>query len=145
MSGKNIIKINPDIKEEAVSKKQQRFMGMVRAAQKGEGAASPEVAQVAASMKKKDVKKYAETKHDGLPEKKEVKEGMGGDCGPKDEKDEDRRDRKTYRELLKNKLRAMGIKNPMVLGDTDEKVMNCLLYTSPSPRDISGSRMPSSA
>ena len=23
--------------------------------------------------------------------------------------------------------------------------MNCLLYTSPSPRDISGSRMPSSA
>ena len=26
-----------------------------------------------------------------------------------------------------------------------EKMMNCLLYTSPSPRDISGSRMPSSA
>ena len=25
------------------------------------------------------------------------------------------------------------------------KAMNCLLYTSPSPRDISGSRMPSSA
>ena len=25
------------------------------------------------------------------------------------------------------------------------KVWNCLLYTSPSPRDISGSRMPSSA
>ena len=27
----------------------------------------------------------------------------------------------------------------------DNKVMSCLLYTSPSPRDISGSRMPSSA
>ena len=26
-----------------------------------------------------------------------------------------------------------------------EEVMDCLLYTSPSPRDISGSRMPSSA
>ena len=26
-----------------------------------------------------------------------------------------------------------------------EKRMGCLLYTSPSPRDISGSRMPSSA
>ena len=25
------------------------------------------------------------------------------------------------------------------------KLSNCLLYTSPSPRDISGSRMPSSA
>ena len=27
----------------------------------------------------------------------------------------------------------------------DEPVQGCLLYTSPSPRDISGSRMPSSA
>ena len=26
-----------------------------------------------------------------------------------------------------------------------EKSLSCLLYTSPSPRDISGSRMPSSA
>ena len=26
-----------------------------------------------------------------------------------------------------------------------KKYKNCLLYTSPSPRDISGSRMPSSA
>ena len=42
-------------------------MGMVRAAQKGEGAASPEVAQVAASMKKKDVKDFVSTKHKGLP------------------------------------------------------------------------------
>ena len=27
----------------------------------------------------------------------------------------------------------------------DEMIYGCLLYTSPSPRDISGSRMPSSA
>ena len=27
----------------------------------------------------------------------------------------------------------------------DEEYMNCLLYTSPSPRDLSTSRMPSSA
>ena len=26
-----------------------------------------------------------------------------------------------------------------------DQINNCLLYTSPSPRDISGSRMPSSA
>ena len=55
----------------AVSKKQQRFFGMVRAAQKGEGASSPEVAKVAASMKKKDAKDFASTKHKGLPMKKE--------------------------------------------------------------------------
>ena len=44
---------------------------MVRAAQKGEGASSPEVAKVAASMKKKDAKDFASTKHKGLPMKKE--------------------------------------------------------------------------
>ena len=30
-------------------------------------------------------------------------------------------------------------------GPAPEKITDCLLYTSPSPRDISGSRMPSSA
>ena len=59
----------------AKSKAQQRFMGMVHAVKKGEMAApSPEVAQAAASMKKKDAKDFASTKHKGLPERKEVKE-----------------------------------------------------------------------
>ena len=31
------------------------------------------------------------------------------------------------------------------LGDDDEEFFSCLLYTSPSPRDLSTSRMPSSA
>ena len=42
---------------------------MVRAAQKGEGAASPEVAKVADDISTKDAKKFAKTKHKGLPEK----------------------------------------------------------------------------
>jgi len=59
----------------AVSKAQQRFMGMVHAVKKGEMAApSSEVAQAAASMKKKDAKDFASTKHKGLPEKKKLKE-----------------------------------------------------------------------
>ena len=33
----------------------------------------------------------------------------------------------------------------MLFGNEDRHLNNCLLYTSPSPRDISGSRMPSSA
>ena len=49
---------------------------MVRAAQKGEGAASPEVAKVAGEISKKDAKDFAKTKHKGLPEKKEVKENL---------------------------------------------------------------------
>ena len=59
----------------AVSKSQQRLFGIVRAVQKGRMAATtPEVAKLAATMKKGDVKKLASTDHKGLPEKKEVKE-----------------------------------------------------------------------
>ena len=62
----------------AVSKAQQRFMGMVRATQKGEMEnPSQEVLDAAKSMKKKDAKDFASTKHKGLPEKKEVKEAKG--------------------------------------------------------------------
>ena len=60
----------------AKSKAQQRFMGMVYAVKKGEmEAPSPEVAQAAASMKKKDAKDFASTKHKKLPEKVVSKEG----------------------------------------------------------------------
>jgi hypothetical protein len=51
----------------AQSKAQQRFMGMVHAAQKGEEPASPEVAKVAKSMDDKDAKDFASTSHKGLP------------------------------------------------------------------------------
>ena len=62
------------LEEKAVSKKQQRFMGMVHAAQKGEiEDPSPEVKKVAKSMKKKSVEDFAGTKHKGLPEKKRKK------------------------------------------------------------------------
>ena len=58
------------VNEKAVSKKQQKFMGMVHAAQKGEKPASKEVAKVAKTMKKGDAEDFASTKHKGLPEKK---------------------------------------------------------------------------
>ena len=71
----------------AVSKAQQRFMGMVHAVKKGEMAApSPEVAQAAASMKKKDAKDFASTKHKGLPEKKVTKEETKYDRYDKEKK-----------------------------------------------------------
>ncbi len=60
----------------AKSKAQQRFFGMVRATQKGEMASpSSEVSKAATSMSKSDVKKFAKTKHKGLPNKVEVEEG----------------------------------------------------------------------
>jgi hypothetical protein len=56
------------IDEKAVSQAQQKFMGMVHAAQKGSKAASPAVAKVAKSMGKKDAQDFAATKHKGLPQ-----------------------------------------------------------------------------
>jgi len=59
----------------AVSKKQQKFFGIVRSVQKGEQSpTTPEVAKAAEDMKKGDVKKFASTKHKGLPEKKKIEE-----------------------------------------------------------------------
>ena len=61
----------------ALSKKQQRFFGIVRAIQKGEQApTTPETAKAAEDMKKTDVKKFASTKHKGLPEKKVTTEEL---------------------------------------------------------------------
>jgi hypothetical protein len=110
------------IAEKAVSQAQQRFMGMVYAAKKGKPAASPEVAKVASGMSSKEAKKFASTKHKGLPEK--VKEEM--ECGTepkkKGKKEIDPRSIPTTTNLIKNKLRAMGMRNPMVMVTTEGTV-----------------------
>lgn len=69
-AGYKVEKAEEELEEKAVSKKQQKFMGMVHAAQKGEKPASKEVAKVAKEMPKKAAKDFAATKHEGLPEKK---------------------------------------------------------------------------
>jgi hypothetical protein len=57
----------------STSRKQQKFMGMVHAAKKGEKPASPAVAKAAKGMSAKAAKDFASTKHKGLPEKKKKK------------------------------------------------------------------------
>lgn len=62
------------VTEKSASKKQQRFMGMVHALQKGDispDSVSSTVKKAAGSMTKKSAKKYASTKHKNLPTKKE--------------------------------------------------------------------------
>ena len=77
VDNKSNIKLMPKLGESAVvtekaeSKSQQRLFGMVRAAQKGEGATSPKVADLAKRMGKKDVLDFAKTKQEGLPDKVE--------------------------------------------------------------------------
>jgi|694.fasta_scaffold21746_8 hypothetical protein len=101
------------ITEKAVSQAQQKFMGMVYAAKKGGKPASPEVAKAAEGMSKKEAKKFAKTKHEGLPVHKEESE-CGMDEKPKLKKseggEEDSRAIPTKVNLVKNKLRAMGLK-----------------------------------
>ena len=63
-----------ELQEKAVSKAQQRFMGMVYAAKKGEKPMSSKVAKAAKNMSGTEAKKFASTKHKGLPEK--IKEAM---------------------------------------------------------------------
>ena len=65
------------LKMPAVSKAQQRFFGMVRSAQKGEMKnPSSEILDVADDISVKDAKKFAKTKHKGLPEKRKMKENV---------------------------------------------------------------------
>ena len=71
----------------AVSKKQQRFFGIVRAIQKGEiTPTTPETAKAAADMKKSDVKDFASTKHKKLPDKVVSKEETKYDKYDKEKK-----------------------------------------------------------
>lgn len=114
MKGKNDIDVFPELKieeelsfvtEKAVSQAQQKFMGMVYAAKKGAKAASPEVAKAASGMSRKEARKFAKTKHEGLPVHKEESE-----CGSNDKKKEDIRSVPAKVGVVKNKLRAMGLK-----------------------------------
>ena len=95
----------------AVSKKQQKFFGIVRAIQKGEQApTTPETAKAAADMKKGDVKKFASTKHKGLPNKVVQKEEL------------DKNDKPFVKKLV-GKLRK-GSKTHAKQADDLEKAMN---------------------
>jgi hypothetical protein len=98
------------ISEKAVSSAQQRFMGMVYAAKKGEKPASPEVAKAAKGMSKKEAKKFASTKHKGLPETVKESECSMGDKPKLKKSESDVREIPTKVNLVKNKLRAMGLK-----------------------------------
>lgn len=71
----------------SVSKAQQRFMGQVHALQKGElkpSEVSAEVRKAAKTMKKKDAKDFASTKHKGLPDKVEEADKIHGGLADKE-------------------------------------------------------------
>lgn len=98
------------LQEKSVSQNQQQLAGMALAYLRGEMPDASEEVKQMAKMGEKKLRDFAKTKHKGLPEK--VKEEM--ECGSDDKKkkgeEEDPRSMKTKVNLVKNKLRAMGLK-----------------------------------
>jgi hypothetical protein len=93
------------------------------------------------NVRKEEVSPARKRLFDMIKEQQVVVEAVCEKCGkspcecPKGEKKEDEctpNERKTYRELLKNKLRAMGMKNPLVMmgDDTPENVMKVMTSSS---------------
>jgi hypothetical protein len=128
MRGKNTcVKVFPDsevregvVLEMSVSKNQQQAAGAALSAKRGK--TDPSKLQGAArkmydSMTEKQLEDFASTKHKGLPEK--VKEES--DYGSR-EKEKDRRGDYAKINLLKNKLRAVGAKNPIVMVSSEENL-----------------------
>ena len=62
-----------EVKEKAMSKKQQQFFVIVRGMQKGDTPKKGKAGEAAKEMKQKDVKDFAKTKHKGLPTRKTKK------------------------------------------------------------------------
>jgi hypothetical protein len=95
------------VREEAVSQNQQQLAGMALAFLRGDMPDASEEVKKMAKMGEKELRKFAKTKHEGLPEKVEE----GSECNSDDSKEEeDPRSMKTKINLVKNKLRAMGLK-----------------------------------
>lgn len=118
----------------AKSKAQQKFFGVVRSVQKGEtpkSKVSQDVVDAAESMKKKDVKDYAKTKHTNLPEK--VKNGKKKKMNkesltPKQKFDflteslyHVRENTEEYNQLFYKKLEKYGVNSPEELDEEAKK------------------------
>jgi hypothetical protein len=94
----------------AVSQNQQQLAGMALAYLRGEMPDASEEVKKMSKMGEKKLRDFAKTKHEGLPEK--VKESKCDDSSNKEvnDKEDDPRSMRTKINLVKNKMRAMGLK-----------------------------------
>jgi hypothetical protein len=104
------------LQEKAESEQQQKLFGLALSVKRGQTSrseVSAEVLKIVDSMSEKEIRKFAKTKHKGIPKQKVQKEET--ECGSEKENKVDRRPLETAINLAKNKVRAMGIKNPIVM------------------------------
>jgi hypothetical protein len=114
-------KVNEEVvSETAVSTAQQKFMGMVHSYKKGEMKnASSEVKKTAKEISGTEAKKFASTKHEGLPKHVQKEETACDSSEPQ----RDTRGDYAKTNLIKNKLRsALGVKNPIVMVSNEKDV-----------------------
>jgi hypothetical protein len=105
------------LQEKAVSQNQQQLAAMAIEYLDGNMPDASDAVKQMAKMGRKNLKKFAKTKHKGLPEK--VAEEAS--CGNEMEKKDTRGDYAKVN-MIKNKLRAMGAKNPIVMVASEETV-----------------------
>ena len=101
------------LQEKAVSQNQQQLAAMAIEYLDGNMPDASDAVKQMAKMGRKELKKFAKTKHKGLPEKVEEE-----NCSTKDS--EDKRGNYAKVNIIKNKLRAMGAKNPIVMVSDDD-------------------------
>jgi Protein of unknwon function (DUF3008) len=107
------------LQEKSESQQQQKLFGLALSVKRGQtprSEVSAEVLEIVDTMNEKEIRKFAKTKHKGLPEKVEEATDCGcDDTGSSKEKERDSRGDYTKINLIKNKLRSMGSKNPIVM------------------------------
>jgi len=104
------------LQEKAESEQQQKLFGLALSVKRGQtprSEVSAEVLKIVDTMSEKEIRKFAKTKHEGIPKQKIQKEET--ECEKKEEDKIDRRPLATAINLAKNKVRAMGVKNPIVM------------------------------
>lgn len=104
------------LQEKAESEQQQKLFGLALSVKRGKtprSEVSAEVLKIVDTMSEKEIRKFAKTKHEGIPKEKVQKEET--ECGSEKENKIDRRPLETAINLAKNKARSMGARNPMVM------------------------------
>jgi hypothetical protein len=109
--------------EKAESEQQQKLFGLALSVKRGKtprSEVSQAVLDIVDKMSEKEIRKFAKTKHEGIPKQKVQKEEA--ECGKKEDDGVDRRPLATAINLAKNKARSMGVRDPLVMISDEEDV-----------------------
>jgi len=102
------VKVESELEEKSLSKKQQEFFGIVRGMQKGDIPKKGKAGKAAKEMSVKDVKDFASTKHKGLPDE------VGEDKKPKKSKEVVKNLEESIMNVIENHLNPTTTKGDLL-------------------------------